>query len=335
MSMQRNPPGLDVLEELVMSADIRDRAFAASVLSLHCRAEERERVAILSQRVRARAREHHAEVRRRIYDGTLDRPAFLARLRETPLDLRDHLLEEILDIAYPPVVAAATPPQAFAYCPSGLAEILFMLEHAGLGPGKTFVDLGAGLGKVVLLVALLTGARAYGVEIDYQLVRHARSAAHSLRLDGAHFIHGDIRNAQLPAADIYYMYIPLSQPASVVGRLLSFAANDHVLLFAQPMELTQLPWLRRSRTSSYWLEMYEAQGLGARSQAGRAQEREPGAPERCAESLPHAIADCERRIDAVRRAALARNDGVVTARMTDLEREWLKLSRRESGRVDV
>jgi SAM-dependent methyltransferase len=256
--MHRNPPGFEVLEELVMSADIRDRAYAASVMSLGSRTADRERVAILFQRLRDRGRDHHTEVRRRIHDGTLDRRAFLARLRETSLETRDHLIEEILDIAYVPQLDAALPPKAFTYCPSGLAEILFMLENAGLGPGKTFVDLGAGLGKVVLLVALLTGARAYGVEIDPHLVRHAHAAARSLRLDDAHFIEGDIRRAPLPSADVYYMYIPLAHPASVVGRLPTSAANERVLVFAQAMDLTHLPWLRRSRASSYWLEMYEA-----------------------------------------------------------------------------
>jgi SAM-dependent methyltransferase len=335
MTMHRDPPGLELLEELVMSADIRDRAFAASVMSLQRRAEDRERVAILSRRVRDRARDHHAEVRRRIHDGTLDRRALVARLRETSLETRDHLIEEILDIAYPPPLDAALPPEAFAYCPSGLAEILFMLENAGLGPGKTFVDLGAGLGKVVLLVALLTGARAYGVELDPQLVSHARAAARSLRLDGAHFIEGDIRDAPLPAADVYYMYIPLTHPAPVVERLRTFAANDPVLLFAQAMDLTHLPWLRRRRASSYWLEMYEAHDLAARSELGRAHDRESGAHERVAASPRHAIADCERRIHAVRQAVLARNDGVVPARMTDLEREWRMLSRAEPGQIDV
>jgi hypothetical protein len=39
------------------------------------------------------------------------------------------------------------------------------------------------------------------------------------------------------------------------------------------------------------------------------------------------MADIERRIDEARAIALARKDGVVTAQMTALEREWLKLAR--------
>jgi hypothetical protein len=47
------------------------------------------------------------------------------------------------------------------------------------------------------------------------------------------------------------------------------------------------------------------------------------------EQLKRAMADCERRINEARAIVLTRNDGVVTAHMTDLEREWLTLARTE------
>src|SRR5688500_1122447 len=40
-----------------------------------------------------------------------------------------------------------------------------------------------------------------------------------------------------------------------------------------------------------------------------------------------AMKDCELRIEQARTMVFAANDGVVTARMTDLEREWRRLSR--------
>jgi hypothetical protein len=75
-----------------------------------------------------------------------------------PLELRDHWVEEILDVAYPPCAETSPRPELLLDSPSGLGEILFMLDLATLGLGRTFVDLGAGSGKAVLLVALLTGA---------------------------------------------------------------------------------------------------------------------------------------------------------------------------------
>jgi hypothetical protein len=55
-----------------------------------------------------------------------------------------------------------------------------------------------------------------------------------------------------------------------------------------------------------------------------------------AEERARAIADCERRINDARRAVFETNDGVVTSRMTDLEREWRRHSRQdpEDGLMD-
>lgn len=337
--MHSEVPAFDALERLATSTDIRDRAFAASVLSLRRHAEDREQVAVLYDRLRETARSHHAEVRGRILDGTLDKRAFVAHLREASLEIRDHLVEEILDIAYPPLQESSLPREAIHYCPSGLAEILFTLEKANLCPGKTFVDLGSGLGKVVLLVALLTGARSYGVELDPHLVSHSRSAAQALRLDNAHFIEGDIRDAPLPLADVYYMYIPLIHSTAVVARLTALAAERRILIFSQALDLRHLPGLRAGNAASYWLEMYEGPESPARpSLQRRASERERHLDGRwLAEKRAHAIADCERRINDARTVVFATNDGVVTARMTDLEREWRTLSGPlpEAGLVDL
>jgi hypothetical protein len=51
----------------------------------------------------------------------------------------------------------------------------------------------------------------------------------------------------------------------------------------------------------------------------------------------HAIANCERRIETARAAVLAANDGIVASHMTNLEREWRRLSRRDpdAGLMDL
>jgi hypothetical protein len=245
---QRSAPSFAALERLASSGDIRDRAFAASALSFGQR--DPAEVAAVYSRIRAAAKDHHADVRARICARALDAQTLLAHLETQPLDVRDHYVEEILDIAYPSH-------GAIHHCPSGLAEIVFMLSHADLRPGKTFVDLGAGLGKVVLLVALLTGARAFGVELDPLLVFEARSAARSLDLEHAHFLEGDIRDTPLPAADVYYMYIPLMRSGALVERL-PRTKERATLVFSQALDLEHTPWLRASGASSYWLEMYEA-----------------------------------------------------------------------------
>jgi SAM-dependent methyltransferase len=308
---------LAALERLAASPDVRDRAFAAGVLSLRRDVEDREEVAALYERVRETALAQHAAVRERIRGGTLAGRALLDHLQAVPPELRDHFVEEILDVAYPPMQEAALPRDAIPYCPSGLAEILFAIDHGGLDPGKTFVDLGSGLGKVTLLVALLTGARTCGVEIDPGLVGRARTAARSLGIEHAEFLEGDIRDAPLPSADVYYLYIPVAQSDAVVARLAECAAARRIRVFSPALDLKGLPWLKRRDVASYWLAMYEGEVSDRRPQ--------PDAKPASAEARAHALADCERRINLARASVFAANDGVVTAVMTDLEREWRAL----------
>ncbi len=55
------------------------------------------------------------------------------------------------------------------------------------------------------------------------------------------------------------------------------------------------------------------------------------------ERRTRALAACEARINDARAAVFAANDGIVTSHMTDLEREWRRLSRRDpdEGMMDL
>jgi SAM-dependent methyltransferase len=256
--MASDHPSLSSLEQLAGSSDIGDRAFAASILRLRAHAFEQGRVAELYERVRAAASEQHAALRARIRNGTLDRRAFVAELLAAPLELRDHLVEEILEVAYPPLADWQLPGDAVPYSPSGLTEILFALETTELAPQQTFVDLGSGLGKVVLLVALLSGATAYGVEIDPRLVAGARAAAVVLGLQNAHFVEADIRVSELPAADVYYMFSPVLRSTEIARRLAPRATEGSFTLLAPALDLQALPWLAACTGESYWLKVYES-----------------------------------------------------------------------------
>ena len=87
MKVEPKAPSFAELERLATSADIRDRAFAAGVLSL-C-VHDAEKVATLYERIRETARSHHAGMRARIRDGTLDKQ------RSLPICERHHLRSAI------------------------------------------------------------------------------------------------------------------------------------------------------------------------------------------------------------------------------------------------
>jgi len=91
-----------------------------------------------------------------------------------------------------------------------------------IAPGDVFVDLGAGLGQVVLLAHLLTGVMATGVEIEPAFCRYARNCAAGLGLPvtvdpgdtgapaAVRFLEDDARFADYSMATVFFMYTPFT-----------------------------------------------------------------------------------------------------------------------------
>ena len=86
--------------------------------------------------------------------------------------------------------------------------VLELAQH--IDPGDVFVDLGAGLGQVVLLVHLLTGVPASGVEIEPAFCRYARDCAAGLGLAEVAFVEGDARFANYSEGTVFFMYTPFT-----------------------------------------------------------------------------------------------------------------------------
>ena len=89
-----------------------------------------------------------------------------------------------------------------------------------------------------------------------------------------------------------------------------------------------------------WIELVDAVLRPSRAQlerCTRAREEHLVARRVVAEERARAIAACERHIESARASVFAADDGVVTLRMTELEREWRRLSRRDpdAGLMDL
>ena len=95
-----------------------------------------------------------------------------------------------------------------------------------------------------------------GVEIDPHLVEHARASADTLCASNARFVQGDLREIELPSADVYFMFVPASGSTEWAARLEPIAARRPIRLFSQALDLRCLPWLRRAGAGSHWVESY-------------------------------------------------------------------------------
>lgn len=175
-------------------------------------------------------------------------------------DWRDALLSGLLD---PADVAADTlerEPELVFYQPTPARVIAELFAHAQLGPSDTLCDLGSGLGHVVILAALLTGARALGVEREPACCEHAQRSAEKLALDEVRITCGDARTADFGQSSVFFLYTPFrGSVLRQVLRRLELLAGTRALRIASfgpcTAELAREHWLTRHEGASEHREL--------------------------------------------------------------------------------
>jgi SAM-dependent methyltransferase len=89
------------------------------------------------------------------------------------------------------------------------ARIVFeLVEKSHFNKEDVFFDLGSGLGQVAILVNLLAGITAKGVEFEPAFCEYARDCAAELNLSNVTFINVDARKADYSEGTIFFMYTP-------------------------------------------------------------------------------------------------------------------------------
>ena len=255
------------LRDLIEQGEGRDRAFADAIVrmawSRTTDAAHRAELDLLHASVREAALRHHASLRLRIAKGELRHGSLRQLFDEQPPLERDHFVEEVLGIAYPPLEESALTTELMTYAPSGYDEIVHAFDASELGPADRFLDLGAGLGKVVMLAALLTGAKSVGVERDGVLCELGETARRELGLGSVQLQRGDAREVDSAEADVVFMYLPFSGAvlASVLKRLLADARRSSArarrpFLCTGALDLKQYPELTLAAPPKSWLNVY-------------------------------------------------------------------------------
>lgn len=142
---------------------------------------------------------------------------------------------------------AVGPNIAFAthYEPTPMRDALRLIDAVPLAPeGTTFVDLGAGMGRVVLLAAQRGYRSVVGVEISPALAQVAREniAAHDppLTKGRVRITRADASTFRLPRGDlVIYLFNPFREEvlAPVIDRIrMGDARREVILLYHTPVE---------------------------------------------------------------------------------------------------
>jgi len=125
-------------------------------------------------------------------------------------DALDVFVNGVLRLDTVPHETRAREPEMVFYQPTPARVIAELLEMMPIAPSDVFYDLGSGLGQVCILVHLLTGARARGIEFEPAYCAYARESARRLNLSNVEFINGDARAQDYTNATIVFMYTPFT-----------------------------------------------------------------------------------------------------------------------------
>ncbi len=196
--------------------------------------------------------------------------ALLELLLEVPVRDRDVWVDELLGFEEPSPDVADLPRGSVPYVPTGVEEILTMVLEVPVRPDDELVDLGSGLGRVVILAHLLTGARAHGVEIQGALVGQAMARSAALNLSHVSFAHANAADIALDGS-IFFLYAPFNGEmlTAVLGRIEEVARRRPIVVCTVGLEFRDVAWLRPRKISNVSVSLYDSHVPGVRGRAFR------------------------------------------------------------------
>lgn len=176
-------------------------------------------------------------------------PGFAARLLRIDPRARDAWVDGELGFGDVPDDGADLPRGCVPYLPSSVASLLRVIEGASIGPEDVFVDVGSGLGRAMMLVHLLTGAAAVGIEVQADLAEAATRRADALGLDRVRTLHGDAAEltGSVELGSVFFFYSPFGSE-----RMLQVLEAIRPLARVRPLRFCfvdtpppELPWMKR------------------------------------------------------------------------------------------
>lgn len=210
---------------------------------------------------------HSAEsVRALLEKSQLSPAAFRAALTRVPVLERDAWWDRVLALDGLPADGPDLPRGCIPYLPCPVDALLRAAEHADIGPSDLFVDVGSGVGRATLLMHLLTGASAVGLEIQRELVEASRALVARLNVASVSVVEGDA--VQLAGAittgTVFFLYCPFGghHLDKVLSDLELIARARLIRVCSVNLPLPPRPWLTLASATSGDLCVYRSVSLG-------------------------------------------------------------------------
>lgn len=177
-------------------------------------------------------------------------------------DVLDQLVGGLLDAGPVAEERAVREPEMVFFQATPARAILELVERGALRPDDVVYDLGSGLGRVVVLVALLSGSRAKGVELEPAYCEYAARCVRALDVPRVELIHGDARDVPLSDGTVFFLYTPFRGALlrQVLERLRQVASE-------RPIRVCTYGPCTAEVASADWLRAEEGRALDERTLA--------------------------------------------------------------------
>jgi SAM-dependent methyltransferase len=147
-----------------------------------------------------------------------------SRQEEAGYDNLDIFINGLLSPQAIPEQTTALEPEMVFYQKTPARIIFELVEKTFITKDDIFFDLGSGLGQAAILVNLLAGAKARGVEFEPAFCSYAGECAEQLNLPDVSFINADARQTDYSEGTVFFMYTPFK--GEILQDVLALLRNE-------------------------------------------------------------------------------------------------------------
>jgi SAM-dependent methyltransferase len=158
------------------------------------------------------------------FDFSLD---YNQHLEKSGYDNLDIFINGLFPFQNVPEQTKDLEPEMVYYQKTPARIVLELVEKSNFMKEDVFFDLGSGLGQVAILVNLLAGITAKGVEFEPAFCNYANDCAAGLNLSNVTFINADARETDYSEGTIFFMFTPFK--GEIMQEVLELLRKESLL----------------------------------------------------------------------------------------------------------